>query len=150
MRTDLCLRIIFFICILLMVLPIAITSIVLSITHPGICDSTELIGITINQQLLAIGIICLVISNLIIVSTLGLFCNCYVRFFTNMLIMASILFILFAIIICACDLIVIMRNPCDSSSFAPADVFTVYFAMSLLLPFQIALAAGNVLVHILY
>ncbi len=138
MRTDLCLRLTFFICILLTVLPIAITSIVLSITHPNICDSTELIGITINQQLLAIGIICLVISSLIIVSTLGLFCSYCVRFFTNLLIMASSLFTLFAIIICACNLVVIMRNPCDSSSFASADIFTVYFAMSLLLPFQTA------------
>lgn len=146
MRADVCIRYVFFNYVWASMFVFAIFTICIGIIKPGICDNIRFGGLTINQYLIGIGIICTVLAIVIILSIVGIDCAVCVRFSTDALIITSCLYILFNIIVCV-SIILTINVPCIQLHMAHDQyVLLVCF----IIPCQSVLSMANALLHIRY
>ena len=63
------------VCLVLLTLPLAITSIVLGSTSPGSCDYTDKMGLNVGQYLLGLGISSLIACVILIMCNVAILCE---------------------------------------------------------------------------
>lgn len=88
-------QIVSIVCLCIFVYPLAITDIVLGVLHPGTCDNMDIMGLSVAQYLIALGIFCLVYGTGAIIMTALILAGIAINIVALVLIVWTIICLLF-------------------------------------------------------